>query len=130
MIELIHIFDRSAQQGRLGFTDRDRLDLLHRMSTNDLLSLKTGEGASTVLTTALARIVDRLIVYNRGETALAITNHADTVRKWLQKHIFFQDKVKIRDVSAELGQFEIHGSSARDLAESVAPGAHELAIHQ
>ncbi len=60
------LFDRSAQQGRLELTGRDRLDLLHRMSTNDLLKLKPGEGCSTVLTTALARIIDRLIVYHRG----------------------------------------------------------------
>src|SRR5258706_15833186 len=89
-----YLFDRSAQQGRLQLTDRDRLDLLHRMSTNDMNSLQPGEGRSTVLTTALARIIDRLIVYNRGETALVLANYPDVVRGWLQKHIFFQDKVK------------------------------------
>lgn len=129
MTDVTRLFDRSAQQGRLEFTDRDRLDLLHRMSTNDLLALQPGQGTSTVLTTALARIIDRLIVYHRGETALAITNHADTVRKWLQKHIFFQDKVKIRDVSADLGQLEIHGPQASTVVETIAPGAGGLVLH-
>src|SRR5215831_7145655 len=129
MTDVTFLFDRSAGQGRLEFTDRDRLDLLHRMSTNDLLALQPGQGTSTVLTTALARIIDQLIVYHRGETALAITNHADTVRKWLQKHIFFQDKVKIRDVSAELGQLEVHGPSASQVVETVAVPVRDLPLH-
>src|SRR6185369_14767252 len=91
------LFDRSQQQGRLELIDRDRLDLLHRMSTNDFGHMEPGEGRSTVLTTALARIIDRVIVYNRCETALLVVNQTDTVRGWLQRHIFFQDKVKIRN---------------------------------
>jgi folate-binding protein YgfZ len=123
------LFDRSAQQGRLELTGRDRLDLLHRMSTNDLLKLKPGEGCSTVLTTALARIIDRLIVYHRGETALALANQTETVRAWLQKHIFFQDQVRLRNVSGELGQLELQGPAAAAIAEHLAPGAAALALH-
>src|SRR5579871_2419423 len=104
-----YLFDRSQQQGRLELLDRDRLDLLHRMSTNDFTTLPPGEGRPTVLTTALARIIDRVIVYNLGESALMLTNQPGTVRVWLQKHIFFQDKVKLRDVSAEKSQLELYG---------------------
>ncbi|MEP7287612.1 MAG: glycine cleavage system protein T [Chloroflexota bacterium] len=124
-----YLFDRSNYQGRLELTDRDRLDLLHRMSTNDLLKMQLGEGRSTVLTTANARIIDRVIVYHRGETALMLANQPAVVRTWLQRYIFFQDKVKIRDVSAELGQLEIYGSQAAEIAESIAPGASGLALH-
>src|SRR5690242_14928545 len=95
------LFDRSAAQGRLELRDRDRIDLLHRMSTNDLQNMERGEGRPTVFTTALARIIDRVIVYNLGETTLMLTNQPDTLRNWLQRHIFFQDKVKIRDASKE-----------------------------
>jgi folate-binding protein YgfZ len=123
------LFDRSAQQGRLELVGRDRLDLLHRMSTNDLLKLKPGEGCSTVLTTALARIIDRLIVYHRGETALALANQTETVRAWLQKHIFFQDQVKLRNVSGELGQLELQGQGAAAIVEQIAPGAATVALH-
>src|SRR5258706_10014845 len=117
------LFDRAQPQGRLEMVGRDRLDLLHRMSTNDLTSLKQGEGRSTVLTTALARIIDRVIVYHRGDMALVLANQPQTVRTWLQKHIFFQDQVKQRDVSAELGQLELYGPQAATIAESIAAGA-------
>ena len=123
------IFDRTRAQGRLELIDRDRLDLVHRMSTNNLNTLKPGQGASTVLTTALARIIDRVIIYHRGDTALMITNRPDTVRTWLQKHIFFQDKIKIRDVSAGYAQFEIQGSEADVHAEVIAPGVSSLPLH-
>src|SRR5258706_2637156 len=123
------LFDRSQQQGRLELVDRDRLDLLHRMSTNDFQNLQPGEGRSTVLTTALARIIDRVIVYNRGETALLVTNQPAVVRAWLQKHIFFQDKVKIRDVSSVLGQLELYGPQAVEFRARFAPGVRHLPLH-
>ena len=129
MRETTWIFNRSAAQGRFELTDRDRLDLLHRMSTNNVNALKPGEGVSTVLTTALARIIDRVIVYNRGETALMIANRPSTVHEWLRKHIFFQDKVKIVNISPNTEQFEIHGSQADEIAEGIATGAAKLPLH-
>lgn len=97
--ELTLLFDRSTQQGRLELTGRDRFDLLQRMSTNDFGNIQPGEGRTTVLTTAIARIIDQLIVYHRGESAVMIDNYPDVVRAWLQRHIFFRDQVKLRDVS-------------------------------
>jgi folate-binding protein YgfZ len=123
------LFDRSTQQGRLELRDRDRLDLLHRMSTNDLNRLQPGEGCSTVLTTALARIIDRVIVYHRGETALMLANQPQVVRNWLQRHIFWQDKVQIRDVSDSLGQLELYGAGASAVIARIAPGAENLPLH-
>lgn len=111
-------------------TDRDRLDLLHRMSTNDLNSLAPGQGCVTVLTTALARIIDRVIVYHRGETALMVANYPQTVRNWLQRHIFWQDRVRMRDVSAELGQLELHGPAAGEIVARIAgQPVDDLALH-
>ncbi|MCC7447434.1 MAG: folate-binding protein YgfZ [Anaerolineae bacterium] len=129
MTEHTLVFDRSQQQGRLEMVDRDRLDLLHRMSTNDFKTMQPGEGRSTVLTTALARIIDRVIVYNRSESALLVLNQPDTVRNWLQRHIFFQDKVKIRNVSNDLGQLELYGTQAATIAESIIASAGSLALH-
>jgi len=129
MTEHTLVFDRSQQQGRLELVDRDRLDLLHRMSTNDFKTMQPGEGRSTVLTTALARIIDRVIVYNRPESALLIVNQPDTARNWLQRHIFFQDKVKIRNVSNDVGQLELYGLQATRIAESIISSAGSLALH-
>src|SRR4029079_669914 len=76
---------RRSHEGRLRITGRDRLDLLHRMATNDVNSLEPGAALETVLTTAIARIVDLLWVLNRGETGLALTSpgRAAAVRRWL-----------------------------------------------
>src|SRR5437868_5545984 len=64
---------RRSHEGRVRAVGRDRLDLLHRMSTNDLATLAVGEARPTVLTTPIARMVDQLWVLNRGETALCLT---------------------------------------------------------
>jgi folate-binding Fe-S cluster repair protein YgfZ len=47
--------------GRLKFTGKNRVDFLHRMSTNDLLTLTVGQGTGTVFTTPIARIIDRTV---------------------------------------------------------------------
>src|SRR5215831_12276821 len=116
-------------EGRLRAVGRDRLDLLHRMSTNDLTSLAVGEARPTVLTTAIARIVDQLWVLNRGESVLCLTSpgRATRVRRWLSGYIFYNDKVKFEDASAELGQIGLFGPRAAEVAEAVQPGAAGLA---
>lgn len=125
----IFLFDRSAAQARLLLQDRDRLELLHRMSTNDLRRLQVGQGCSTVLTTATARIIDRVLIYHRGETALMIANYPEIVINWLRRHVFWQDRFKIADQSAALGQLELHGVGAAALVEQALSGASSLALH-
>jgi folate-binding protein YgfZ len=120
---------RRSHEGRLRVTGRDRLDLLHRMSTNDVNSLKPGAAQETVLTTPIARIVDLLWVVNRGETGLCLTSpgRATAVRRWLAGYIFYNDKVRFEDVSAELGQLGLFGPRAAEVADAWLPGASALA---
>jgi aminomethyltransferase len=126
----IWLMDHAAQ-GRFELTGRDRLDLLHRMSTQDLNSLKQGQGRATILLTALARIIDQMVVYHRGESALAVCGEGmiRTVRLWLQKHIFFNDQIKTRDISAETIHFGLYGTGAEAAIEQFAPGADQLPLH-
>ena len=118
-----------SHEARLRATGRDRLDLLHRMSTNDLTSLPAGEARPTVLTSPIARIVDLLWVLNRGETVLCLAGpgRATAVRRWLAGYIFYNDKVKFEDAGAELGQLGLYGPGAAAVAEALRPGAAELA---
>lgn len=122
------VIHRSVE-GRVHVTGRDRLDLLHRMSTNDINGIAVGEARQTVLTTAIARIVDAPWVLNRGETALLVTGagRATAIRRWLAGYIFFRDDVKLTDASAELGQIGIFGKRAAEIAEALWPGAAALA---
>jgi aminomethyltransferase len=118
-----------GHEGRVRAVGRDRLDLLHRMSTNSLNDLPVGQARATVLTTAIARIVDVLWVLNRGETALAVTSagRATDVRRWLAGYIFYNDQVKFEDTGAALGQLGLYGPRAAEAAEALLPGAGALA---
>jgi len=117
-----------SHEGRVRAVGRDRLDLLHRMSTNDMTQMDAGEARVTVLTTPIARIVDVLWVLNRGETALCLTSvgRVTAVRRWLSGYIFFRDDVKLEEASSELGQFGIYGACASPMAEALLPGAGAL----
>ena len=52
----------------------DRLYLLHRLSTNDLLGMSANEVKSTVLTNPIGRTVDYLTVLNFENKSLIITS--------------------------------------------------------
>jgi aminomethyltransferase len=116
-------------EGVIRALGRDRLDLLHRMSTNALNDLPVGEVRPTVLTTALARMVDVLWVLNRGESVLALTGvgRALAVRRWLAGYIFYNDKVKFEDASAEFTALGLYGPQAAPIAEKLCAGAGSLA---
>ncbi len=118
-----------SHEGRVRAVGRDRLDLLHRMSTNDLTHVAVGEARPTVLTTAIGRMVDALIVLNRGEAALCLTSpgRVTAVRKWLSGYIFFRDQVKFEDASSELGQLGLSGPRARAVAGALVESAEGLA---
>ncbi len=100
--------------GRLRLTKRDRADLLHRLSTNDVSGLAPGSGLRTVITNHNARIVDLLTVYALPEHLLVTTSpgHGPGMAKVLQRNIFFQDQVLVEDVTATTAQAEIYGAGA------------------
>jgi tRNA-modifying protein YgfZ len=104
----------AAAWGRLKFTGKDRVDFLHRMSTNDLLHLAIGQGAGTVFTTPIARIIDRTVVYVRADDVLLLTSRRNQsrVRQWLRKYIFFNDEVQIKDVTEETSMISLYGAMA------------------
>ena len=112
--------DMSAN-GRLRLTERDRADLLHRLSTNDIRSLSSGAGARTVLTNHNARIVDLLTVYALPEHLLVTTSpdQRPAVMQLLRKNIFFQDKVVVEDLSAETVEYHVYGPAATALVSEI-----------
>src|SRR5262245_54567447 len=113
------------REGRPRAVGRDGLVRPHRMSANDLASLAVGEAAPDVLTSAITGIVDQLWVLNPGDSVLCLTSpgRATRVRRWLSGYIFYNDKVKFEDASAELGQIGLFGPRAAEVAEAVQPGA-------
>lgn len=116
---------------RLWASGRDSLDLLHRMSTNDLMHMMQNEGRATVLTTAQGRIVDYLVTINLGKRVLLLGSHgrSEQVRKWLDKHIFFHDEVTIIDATGELGQLGLYGYRSSSVADVLVSGAANLSLY-
>lgn len=119
-LEGVVLMDRS-HEGRLQSTGRDRLELLQRISTNDVLGMANNEGRPTILTTATGRIIDRLMVYERGETALITTEpgRGEAVKTYLQRQIFFNDDIQIRDLLPNTQQFALHGPAANGVVNTL-----------
>lgn len=107
------LVDRS-QLGVLLLSGETRLDLIHRMSTQAVNGLQRGEGAATVLTTDIGRIIDRLILYATSSTVYALTseNNNDNIARYLMRFVFFNDDFHLQDLSDETVVFAVYGPQA------------------
>lgn len=121
------VMDRSAW-GRVRMTGEDRIDFLHRMSTNEVRDLAPGMLRRTVLTSDIARIVavvqayaltDHLLLVGHLQSGSAITDH-------LKRYIFFRDQVSLTDVTAETGMLTLFGPEAADVLSAYLGGAATL----
>jgi len=115
-------------RGMLHLTGATRLDLINRMSTQAVLGLQSGQGAATVLTTDIGRIIDRILLYATGDGAYVLTGdgHADPLARYFMRNIFFNDDAQLLDISAETSVFGVYGPRAAELL--VAAGFPEVEI--
>ena len=74
-------FDMS-RYGRLVVSGDDAIDLLNRLSTNDLEQVQPGQGMSSVLTTNKGRIIDLLHVLRTGATIFWSSPVLEPSRRW------------------------------------------------
>jgi aminomethyltransferase len=81
--------------GLLRLRGSSRLDFVQRLSTNDVSRLTAGQGAPTIFTTPIGRIVDLAFVLVREEDLLLMVGRGadEVVAGWLRRHIFFNDDV-------------------------------------
>lgn len=117
-----------SHEGRLRLTGADRHTFLNRMSTNQLLGMADGEGRVTIFTNANARILDRVMVYNRADEVLLITEpgRGDALTQFLQRQIFFNDQVMIDNLTTSTAQLALHGAHADAIMERLSPGITTL----
>lgn len=108
----------------------DRLDLLHRMSTNELESLAPGAWRETVFTDPVGRTIDLVTVLQEAERSVLVglPGRAERLRDWLQKHIFFQDQVTLELPEEPWSLWGIYGPQADQLAAEL--GGHSPAPEQ
>lgn len=107
--------------GRIKVTGKDRLSLLQRISTNDLGPLVAGSFAPTLFVTPKGRIVDRALVFDRGESLLLLTSPAGRarLRSWIQRYVL-SDDVHLTDITSETAAFALVGPESADLVKPIA----------
>jgi tRNA-modifying protein YgfZ len=123
------LLDRS-HEGRIRARGKDRAAVLHRISTNDLLSLVPGEGRPTLFTTNTARILDRALVYNHPADALTLLTgpgRGEALMAYLKRNIFFRDDLQLQDLRPTTRQFALHGQTADAVIEALHPPAKMFA---
>jgi folate-binding protein YgfZ len=111
------IFVDRSNLGMLKISGESRLELIHRMSTQDVKNLKSGEGAATILTTDIGRMIDRLILYAANDSVYALTgeNHSDAIARYLMRFVFFNDDFQLQDISSETTIFGVYGPWAEHI---------------
>ncbi|WP_310487294.1 folate-binding protein [Chamaesiphon sp. VAR_69_metabat_338] len=127
----VAIYDTS-DWGKILVSDRDRLRFLHNQSTADFEKRQSGEGCDTVFVTSTARTIDLATGLILDDEVLLITspNRRKYLFDWLDKYIFFADRVKLKDVTDTLASFTLMGAeSASILAQLGCPDLNELPLH-
>jgi aminomethyltransferase len=126
-LEAAVLMDRS-HEGRMELRGRDRIEIIQRISTNDLSHLPLNRGRPTILTNPVGRILDRAIVYNQGETALLLTEpgRGAPLYQYLTRQIFFNDEAQITDLAPTTVLFALHGPKADALMERFLPEASRM----
>ncbi|HET7012151.1 MAG TPA: hypothetical protein VFI11_15350 [Anaerolineales bacterium] len=108
--------------GILKVSGGTRLDLLQRLSTNDVAGIGEREVRPTILTTAIGRLVDRLEVVSFADHLILRTSpgRGPVVQDWLQRHVFFQDDVSVAPAFDPVREWLIAGPLAADRVRGAA----------
>lgn len=101
-------------------TGADRIDLLHRLTTNDLRNLQFGNGRQTVLLTDKARIIDVVTLLHDDDSTLLIgsPNAAAEILSWVRKYVIMDD-VRLKDLSDSFDAIELTGPRSAEMIEQL-----------
>lgn len=117
-----------ATPGVIELRGTDRLDLMHRLSTNDLEDMPADRVRRTVFTDPVGRMIDIVTVLNLSDKLLLVTSggRSGALQDWLQRHIFFQDDVTVHVAEKKWSLYGAFGPKAADLVSSEVPPAGTL----
>lgn len=116
----VAICDRT-HWGRIELSGDDRLNFLHNQSTNDFKRLKPGDGCDTVFVTSTARTIDLATAYVLEDAILVLVspNRRMHLLQWLDRYIFFGDKVTLTDVTEQTSTFSVVSSDSSNLLKQL-----------
>jgi tRNA-modifying protein YgfZ len=123
--QAVALCDRS-HWGRLRLSGGDRRAFLHNQSSNDLKQLQPGQSCETVILTSTARTIDLVTAFVTEAEILLLTSPSQqqSLLKWLDRYIFFGDKVELIDLSDATVCFSLLGPQSAALLEGM--GAKHL----
>jgi folate-binding protein YgfZ len=113
----VGVLDRS-HVGRLNITGKDSIDLLNRLSTNELATLEVNKGVPTVLTSNKGRILDLLVVLRLEDRLMVQTGPENRQRvvDWIDLYTFTED-VRVQDVTEDTAMLSLAGPHAAGLLD-------------
>lgn len=122
--EKVVLCDRS-HWGRIQVSDDERLRFLHNQSTNDFQQLKPGQGCDTVFVTSTARTIDLATAYVSEDAVLLLVspNRREFLMEWLDRYIFFADKVQLKDITSETAAFSLIGPKSDAILQQLGASA-------
>ena len=106
---------------RVMHTGRDALDLLNRLTTNDLGGLDVGQAAATVLTSEIGRVIDVFQVVRLAPDRLMLISEsptADPLVENIDKYTILEDAV-MEDVSPGTARIGFCGPQAREIVARI-----------
>lgn len=128
-------FDRS-HWGRIQITGADRLRFLHNQTTNAFETLSSRQGCETVFITSKAHTLDLASAFLDDTSVLMMVSPgmAPELIAWMDRYIFFADKVTLSDQTDNTFAITLLGSKTDQLLTKlelphpdVAPYSHILA---
>lgn len=101
-------------------TGTDRIDFLHRLTTNDMTKLLPEHGIQTVIVTEKARIIDVVMVLQGQDDAVLIGSNdcSSQIVSWLRKYVITDD-VRFVDRTHQQHCLEIMGPHAAEVVEGL-----------
>ena len=107
------VCDRS-NWGLLSLAGDDRARFLHNQTTNNIESLKTGQGCETVFVNSTGRTIDLVTAYIQEKNILLLVSpeQNEPLYQWMDRYIFPFDKVELKDLTAQYSIFTLIGKSA------------------
>lgn len=114
------LFDRS-HWGRIRLTGADRVRFLHNQTTNSIEQLSPGEGCHTVFVTSTGRTIDLATVYAFDDALLVVVSPgmSQQLYDWMDRYIFFSDKVTLKDEGEETFLFTVLGADADAVMQQI-----------
>ncbi|MQG19030.1 MAG: hypothetical protein FI687_04575 [SAR202 cluster bacterium] len=109
--------------GLIKFTGNDSLDLLNRLSTNNIENLQINQGAQTVITSNKGKILDVLQVF-RTENSLIILTSLNNESKVIEHIEFFtfSEDVVVKKITENKFVYKISGPQSQSLLNKLFTG--------